>query len=93
MQKNLPLSDAYFRIFIRFFIDFVALVHFLAQGKVDFAMAVSKAHFHFFQMIFTNGKKRTKQQIAYHKHTGHYASSIVYAYFIKKIRFFSGLGI
>ncbi|ALL08790.1 glycosyl transferase family 2 [Pedobacter sp. PACM 27299] len=93
MQKNLPLSDAYFRIFIRFFIDFVALVHFLAQGKLDFAMAVSKAHFHFFQMIFSNGKKRTKQQIAYHKHTGHYSSSIVYAYFIKKIRFFSGLGI
>ncbi|WP_316748253.1 glycosyltransferase family 2 protein [Pedobacter gandavensis] len=93
MQKNLPMSDAYFRIFIRFFIDFVALIHFLLQGKTDFAMSVSKAHFHFFKYIFVNGKKRTKKQLAYQKHTGVYSSSIVYAYFIKKIKYFSGLGI
>lgn len=93
MQKNLPLGDAYFRIFIRFFIDFVALIHFLVQGKVDFAMAVSKAHLHFFKYFSANAKKRTNRQLSYQEHAGHYTSSIVYAYFVKKIRFFSSLRI
>ncbi|WP_316838899.1 glycosyltransferase family 2 protein [Pedobacter gandavensis] len=93
MQKNLPLSDAYFRIFIRFFIDFAALLNFVAQGKLDSAMSISKAHFHFLQQLSANGKKRAKQQIPYHKHAGYYSSSIIYAYFIKKIKRFSDLGI
>lgn len=91
MQKNLPLTDAYFRIFIRIWIDFVAWIHFLVQGKTEFAMAISKAHFHFFKYIFVNSKKRTKQQISFNKHTGQYGSSIVFKYFAEKIRVFSKL--
>lgn len=91
MQKNLPLADAYFRIFIRFFIDLVAWLHFLAQGKTAFAMAISKAHFHFFKSLAANGRKRTHMQISFHKHKGQYPSSIVYAYFLKKVRVFTDL--
>lgn len=91
LQKNLPLGDAYFRIFVRICIDFIAWLHFLAQGKVAFALAVSKAHCHFFLAIFKNAKKRTGRQINFQAHAGQYPSSIVYAYFVKKVRFFSEL--
>ena len=91
LQKNLPLSDAYFRIFIRMSIDFIAWLHFLLQGKTDFAFAVNKAHFHFLKTLTANAKKRTSKQISFQKHTGQYPSSIVYDYFIRKIRFFSQL--
>jgi GT2 family glycosyltransferase len=91
MQKNLPLSDAYSRIFIRMCIDFVAWLHFLLQGKTQFAWAVNKAHYHFLSSLSKNGAKRTKKQIDFLKHAGQYPSSIVWAYFIKKIRYFTQL--
>ncbi|MGY4386247.1 GT2 family glycosyltransferase [Pedobacter sp. UYP24] len=91
LQKNLPLPDAYFRIFIRFFMDFIAWVHFIAKGERDFAMAVTKAHVYFFKHFWHNANKRTKQQLPYLKHSGVFSSSIVYAYFIKKIKYFSNL--
>jgi len=91
LQKNLPISDAYSRIFIRMCIDFIAWIHFLLQGKTDFAFAINKAHYHFLKSLSANAKKRTAKQISFQKHVGQYPSSIVYAYFIKKIKFFSQL--
>lgn len=91
MQKNLPLQDAYFRIFIRIWFDFAAWIQFLLQGKSEFSMAISKAHFHFFRDISHHAKKRTSFQMPYLNHTGVYKSSIVYAYFIDKIKNFNHL--
>lgn len=91
MQKNLPLKDAYSRIFIRMCIDFVAWLHFLIQGKAAFAWAINRAHYDFLSNLAKNGAKRTGKQIDFLKHTGQYPYSIVWAYFIKKIRFFSQL--
>lgn len=91
MQKNLPLADAYPRIFIRMFLDFIAWIRFMLQGNTEFAFAINKAHYHFLSSIQKNGAKRGKKQIPFLKHTGQYPSSIVYAYFIKKLRYFSQL--
>ena len=91
MQKNLPLNDAYSRIFMRMCLDFVAWVHFLVQGKTDFAWSISKAHYDFLRNLSKNGKKRAAKQTDFLKHTGQYPSSIVWAYFINKVRFFSQL--
>ncbi|TCC85788.1 glycosyltransferase family 2 protein [Pedobacter hiemivivus] len=91
MQKNLPANDAYFRIFIRMSLDFVAWIHFLLQGKTDFAWAINRAHYHFLCSLQKNGAKRSDKQIPFLKHTGQYPSSIIWAYFVKKIRFFSQL--
>jgi GT2 family glycosyltransferase len=91
MQKNLPLSDAYFRIFIRFWFDFAAWLQFLLQGKFEFSLAITKAHFHFLRDIDRNAQKRTSFQLPYLHHTGVYKYSIVYAYFIDKIKMFSQL--
>jgi GT2 family glycosyltransferase len=91
LQKNLPLSDAYFRIFVRFFMDFIAWIHFIVEGKTDFAWAVTRAHVYFFKRFWHNAKKRTGKQKPFMQHTGQYPSSIVFAYFIKKIKHFSEL--
>ncbi|PWS29001.1 glycosyl transferase family 2 [Pedobacter yonginense] len=91
MQKNLPKGDAVFRITLRMWIDFIAWWHFLLTGKPKFTLAVSKAHFHFVKSIFKTAAKRKATQKPYFKHAGVYSSSIVWAFFIKKIKYFSKL--
>ncbi|MGF1925080.1 MAG: glycosyltransferase family 2 protein, partial [Bacteroidia bacterium] len=93
MQKNLPIHDAYFRIFIRIWFDFAAWIQFALKGKFEFSMAISKAHFHFFRDIHQHAQKRTHSQVPYLAHTGVYKYSIVYRYFVDKIKTFSGLGL
>lgn len=91
MQKNLPVQDAYFRIFIRLWLDLAAWIQFFLKGKWEFSRAISKAHFHFFRDLNKNAQKRMAFQLPFLKHTGVYRSSIVYAYFIEKIKSFSQL--
>ncbi|TKC10195.1 glycosyltransferase family 2 protein [Pedobacter polaris] len=91
MQKNLPKEDAYFRIFIRMWFDLAAWLQFLLKGKTEFCGAVSKAHFHFFRDIKHTAQKRTIKQSPLLQHTGVYKNSIVYSYFINKIKKFSQL--
>ena len=91
MQKNLPRNDMYFRIFVRIWFDFAAWLQFLLKGKFEFSMAISKAHFHFFRDINRNAQKRYRHQTPYLNHTGVFKYSIVYAFFIDKIRSFNQL--
>lgn len=91
MQKNLPASDAIFRITIRMFIDFVAWWHFLLTGKPKFTMAVTKGHWHFLKSLSKTNRKRKTVQKVYSEHTGVYNNSVVWAFFIKKIKYFSKL--
>ncbi|RZL50192.1 MAG: glycosyltransferase family 2 protein, partial [Pedobacter sp.] len=91
MQKNLPAGDAIFRITIRMWIDFVAWWHFLLSGKPKFTMAVSKGHWHFIKSVFKTNRKRSSVQKPYAKHAGVYNNSVVWAFFIKKIKYFSKL--
>lgn len=91
MQKNLPAGDAYSRIFIRMSLDFIAWIRFMLQGKTEFAWAINKAHYHFLISTPKNAAKRGLRQIPFLQHTGQYPSSIVYAYFVKKIQYFTQL--
>lgn len=91
MQKNLPAGDAFFRIIIRMWIDFIAWWHFLLTGKPKFTLAVSKGHWHFIKALIRTAAKRTKYQKPYAQHAGVFNGSVVWAFFIKKIRFFSNL--
>lgn len=93
MQKNLPKSEAYRKIFIRFWLDFAAWIQFLLKGKPAFSLAISKAHLHFLLALKNTAEKRAKQQIPLSVHSGVYQHSIVYTYFIKKIKWFSRLNI
>ncbi|KQS28427.1 glycosyltransferase family 2 protein [Pedobacter sp. Leaf194] len=91
MQKNLPVGDAVFRIAIRMCIDFIAWWHFLLSGKPKFTLAVTKGHWHFVKDIARTATKRKLFQKPYNEHTGVYKKSVVWAFFIRKIKFFSDL--
>ena len=91
MQKNLPPWEAFFRITIRILIDFIAWWHFLLTGKPKFTWAVSKAHWHFFMSIAKTNKKRRNYQKPYLSNVGVYGGSIVWDFFVKKIKYFSQL--
>ncbi|RYD72545.1 MAG: glycosyltransferase family 2 protein [Sphingobacteriales bacterium] len=91
MQKNLPVGDAVFRIAIRMCIDFIAWWHFLLSGKPKFTLAVTKGHWHFVKDIARTATKRKPFQKPYNEHTGVYKKSVVWAFFIRKIKFFSHL--
>jgi GT2 family glycosyltransferase len=91
LQKNLPIQEAYLIIFIRFWIDFVALLHFVATGKFKHAAAVSKAHFTFLLNLRRTASRRSKQQLPFLRHAGVYHSSIVWSFFMEKTRIFSKL--
>lgn len=91
MQKNLPKNDAYFRIFIRIWLDFAAWLQFLFKGKTKLVVAISKAHYHFFRDINKTALKRATTQIPYLSHTGVFKKSIVFSFFIDKIKKFTDL--
>ncbi|MBP3944334.1 glycosyltransferase family 2 protein [Sphingobacteriaceae bacterium WQ 2009] len=90
LQKNLPLGQAILTIGIRFWLDLLALIVFLTQGKFKDAWAVSRAHQHFFKYFFKNARKRTDNQVE-EKLKGWYNMSILWDLSIHKFTKFSQL--
>lgn len=91
LQKNLPVNEMYLMLFARIWIDFVAWIHFLLSGEFRFAWAINKAHFNFFKNYRLTAKKRTHKQVPFSSLAGVYHASIVWAFFIKKLRIFTDL--
>ncbi len=87
LVKNLPKNKLYTVLFIRMILDGVAGIKFLCEGQPKHCAAVLKAHFSFYNLFSVNFNKRgSYQQTKYY-----FTKSIVYSYFIKKIRFFNDL--
>lgn len=90
LHKNLPLGRALGIIFIRFWLDLLALIHFLVQGKGKDAWAISRSHQAFFTNFFKNSKKRKKYNVPFNK-KGLYKKSIIWDFYVNKIQKFSDL--
>jgi GT2 family glycosyltransferase len=90
LHKNLPFFTALWVIYCRFWLDLIALMQFLIQGKRKDAWAVSRAHLYFFRYFFSTAAKRTKAMARENK-AGIYKGSIVWAFFVNKVRFYSQL--
>lgn len=80
LLKNLPSNLLFPILFIRMILDGIAAIRFLTQGKFKHFLAVLKAHFSFYSLIFKFYKKRANFQ----KNNYFKVNSIVYNYFIKK---------
>lgn len=91
LQKNLPFWQAIFIIFIRFWLDFIALIRFFLEGKRKDAWAISKAHVSFFRNFGKTVYKRKQINRQKAKITGIYRASIIWAYFILKRKTFQKL--
>ncbi|MFZ4861625.1 glycosyltransferase family 2 protein [Sphingobacterium sp. Mn56C] len=90
LQKNLPFFRAVGVIFIRLWLDLLALIHFLVERKPKDAWAVSRAHQYFFLYFFRNARKRKKYKVPENK-TGRYKKSIIWDFYVNKIQCFSDL--
>lgn len=90
LQKNLGMPQAIWIIFLRFWLDFLALCMFILQGKWKDAWAVSRAHRYFCLHFFKNAAKRKKVLSVVNK-SGVYKKSIVWSFYVNKIHKFSNL--
>lgn len=89
LYKNLPLKKRKRVFFMRFFLDIIASLSFLLQGKVGEFNAVYKAY-----MEFAKTKKHMKQKrmpIINNNIKEIYKGSIVFSYYAKKKKRFSQL--
>jgi len=90
LQKNLSTQQAILIIFIRLWLDLLALFNFLGQRKFKDAWAISRAHQYFFLNIFKNAAKR-KKYFAVENKKGSYKKSIIWDFYVNKIQKFSNL--
>jgi hypothetical protein len=87
LAKNLPENRFLAVIFVRLVLDGIAAVQFLFQGKAKHTWAILKAHLSFYGLFYRHFKKRGEfQSEKYYK-----TKSIVYLYFINKIKVFSAI--
>lgn len=91
MQKNLPVGEAFTKIFVRMWLDLLAWFQFILKGKFSFAFSINKAHAYFAAQLFKTAAKRTKNQLSLKLHSGVVRGSIVWAHFIRRKKKFSDL--
>lgn len=90
LQKNLSFYKAIWVIFIRMWLDLLALIQFLIKGKPKDAWAISRAHQHFFISFFKTARKR-KKSISKENKKGIFHKSIIWQFYANKIQKFSQL--
>jgi GT2 family glycosyltransferase len=93
IKKNLPFWKAFVVIGFRFFLDLAALLRFLTEGKRKDAWAVSRAHRYFVAHIFESGSHASSTHLKKYnsKLIGMYHGSIMWAFFVRKLRKFTAL--
>lgn len=90
LLKNLPSNKKFSILFIRFWLDFISLLKFLADGKYKQARAINKAHTAFLGSLSKHHKKRLGNYKGFNS-AGFYKGSIVWDYFVKKRQLFTEL--
>ncbi|MES2265885.1 MAG: glycosyltransferase family 2 protein [Bacteroidota bacterium] len=99
LKNNLPFWRALCTISLRFWMDLLALVRFLMEGKRKDAWAISRAHQNFVRRLFQSKVKSEviknyHKQISnekYHHVTGVYSRSLVWDFFVNKKTKFTDL--
>jgi len=96
----LPAGRAIFIIIARIWMDFLALLRFLSEGKRKDAWAVSRAHQNFVWRLLTGDHRKAssslqkanrKLRTKHYPLKGIYNGSLVWAFFVKKKMHFTDL--
>lgn len=94
LLKNLPKDKLISTLFVRMVLDGVAALKFIMSGRGRFAWAIFKAHLSFYRFVPVYWEKRkatlTKGIRPIHQ-SQIFPSSIVYAFFVQRVRYFSQL--
>lgn len=96
IKNNLPFWRGLWVIFIRMWLDLIALARFLGEGKRKDAWAVSRAHQNFMFRTKRSAIPKSVRQSRRHAGEGHsltgmYKRSIVWDFFLNKKRRFTEL--
>jgi GT2 family glycosyltransferase len=87
LLKNLSGTDLIRFLFIKMLLDGIAGLKFLSEGKFSHFAAILQAHFYCYGHLSEISRKRKSiRKVSLRNTRGVYHHSIVYAYFIKKIR-------
>jgi hypothetical protein len=84
MLKNLPKNQLLPVLFIRLILDGIAGIQFLMKGQFKHLLAILNAHYSFYWLFYKNYNKREDFQSTKY----YYTKSIVYLYFINKVKVF-----
>ena len=84
LTKNLPKNKIFSVIFIRMVLDGLAAIQFIFKGNFSHFLAVLKAHFVFYHLIYKVLQNRSGAK----KENYYYKKSIVFSYFIKNGKVF-----
>ncbi|MCV9933801.1 glycosyltransferase family 2 protein [Flavobacterium sp. LS1R47] len=87
LTKNLPKEGFYGILFARLVLDGIAGVQFLTQGKFKHTWAIVKAHFSFYSLFY----KYYKTRINFQTQEYYIVKSIVFLYYVKRIRVFKDI--
>ncbi|MDN5201364.1 glycosyltransferase family 2 protein [Fulvivirgaceae bacterium BMA10] len=93
LYKNSGFRAILWKLPLRFTMDLLAGLKFLFNGSPTDFLAILKAQFHFFLLLGSNTRKRQKtlRNPQKTKYEEIYSRSIVYSYYLKKIKFFKDL--
>lgn len=91
LYKNLPRQKRLGVLFTRMLLDGIAGIQYLLKGEFIQILAVLKAHRDFYRYLFQEKNKHNLAQALDKKVVSSYAGSIVWDYFIRKIKRFSSL--
>lgn len=89
LAKNLPLSEAFWRLPVRLLLDAVAAWKGLLGGSPGYFWAVVKAHFHFVKWCLLDTGRSVFPVSKTGEVSGLYKGSIVWQHFVKKKKLFS----
>ena len=94
LTKNAAPRFLFFKILYRMILDSVAAFKFLLEGHSSHFIAVIKAHFSFYRHLPSTLKKRKEMRQMkgfIDSTTGVYKKNIVYAHFIRSVKYYSDL--
>jgi len=85
LYKNLPKQKRYSILLIRLFLDGIAGIKFLVEGKPSHTLAIIKAHFSFYKIC----RSYSNKNIPCLNLKGYYNKNILVSYYLKKQQLFS----
>lgn len=91
LYKNLEAEKRFKILFIRMLLDGLAGIQFLLKGEIKQILAILKAHKDFYGYVFSKQEKANLRTELQKKEVTSYQGSIVFDYFIRKIKKFSDL--
>ncbi|MBD0376993.1 MAG: glycosyltransferase family 2 protein [Flavisolibacter sp.] len=89
LAKNLPLSEAWWKIPLRILLDNLSALKGLFSGDAGYFGAIIRSHFSFYNWVLFTPKQLNAVKRGISKLNGVYSGSVVWQYFIKKKKTFT----